>query len=87
MKRNSTYFPKPGDVDANWKVLDATGQTLGRLARDIAVSLQGKDKPSYTPHTMTGDFVVVVNASKSANHGAKDYAEILLPALGLRRQP
>ena len=51
--------------------MDATGQTLGRLARDIAVSLQGKDKPSYTPHTMTGDFVVVVNASRVRTTGRK----------------
>lgn len=71
MKRASTYFPKPGEVAENWKVLDATGQTLGRLARDIAVSLQGKDKPSYTPHTMTGDFVVVVNAARVRATGRK----------------
>lgn len=71
MKRTSTYFPKPGEVAANWKVVDATGQTLGRLARDIAVSLQGKDKPTYTPHTATGDFVVVVNASRVRTTGRK----------------
>lgn len=71
MKRASTYFPKPGEVTENWKVLDATGQTLGRLARDIAVSLQGKDKPAYTPHTITGDFVVVVNAARVRATGRK----------------
>jgi large subunit ribosomal protein L13 len=71
MKRTSTYFPKPGEVEGNWKVVDATGQTLGRLARDIAVWLQGKDKPSYTPHTMTGDFVVVVNAARIRTTGHK----------------
>jgi large subunit ribosomal protein L13 len=71
MKRTSTYFPKPGEVAENWKVLDATGQTLGRLARNIAISLQGKDKASYTPHTMTGDFVVVVNASRVRTTGRK----------------
>ena len=71
MKRTSTYFPKPAEVSENWKVVDATGQTLGRLARDIAVSLQGKDKPSYTPHTLTGDFVVVVNASRVRTTGRK----------------
>lgn len=71
MKRTSTYFPKPGEVAENWKVVDATGKTLGRLARDIAVSLQGKDKPSYTPHTITGDFVVVVNASRVRTTGRK----------------
>ena len=76
MKRTSTYFPKPGEVTANWKVVDATGQTLGRLARDIAVWLQGKDKPSYTPHTATGDFVVVVNASRVRTTGRKTTQKI-----------
>ena len=71
MKRTSTYFPKPGEVAENWKVVDATGKTLGRLARDIAVWLQGKDKPSFTPHTLTGDFVVVVNASRVRTTGRK----------------
>ena len=50
MKRASTYFPKPGDVPDNWRIFDADGQTLGRLARNIAVVLQGKDKPTYTNH-------------------------------------
>lgn len=71
MKRTSTYFPKAGDVPANWRVIDATGQTLGRLARDIAVALQGKDKPGYTPHVLTGDYVVVLNASKLRVTGRK----------------
>ena len=71
MKRTSTYFPKPGEVAENWKVVDATGKTLGRLARDIAVWLQGKDKSSFTPHTLTGDFVVVVNASRVRTTGRK----------------
>ena len=71
MKRTSTYFPKAGDVPANWRVIDATGQTLGRIARDIAVALQGKDKPSYTPHVLTGDYVVVLNAAKLRVTGRK----------------
>ena len=71
MKRTSTYFPKPGDVPANWRVIDATGQTLGRIARDIAVALQGKDKASYTPHVLTGDYVVVLNAAKLRVTGRK----------------
>ena len=71
MKRTSTYFPKAGDVPANWRVMDATGQTLGRIARDIAVALQGKDKHSYTPHVLTGDYVVVLNASKLRVTGRK----------------
>lgn len=50
------------DVERNWYVVDAKGKTLGRLATRIAVVLQGKHKPDYTPHADTGDFVVVVNA-------------------------
>ena len=71
MKRTSTYFPKPGQVPDNWRVIDASGQTLGRLARDIAVALQGKDKPTYTPHVITGDHVVVLNAAKVEVTGRK----------------
>ena len=71
MKRTSTYFAKPGEVAESWQVVDATGQILGRLARNIAVSLQGKDKATYTPHTLTGDFVVVLNASKIRVTGRK----------------
>ena len=71
MKRTSTYFAKAGELPANWRVVDAAGQTLGRLARNISVSLQGKDKPTYTPHTLTGDFVVVLNASKVKVSGSK----------------
>ena len=71
MKRTSTYFPKPGEVSAEWRVIDVTGQILGRVARNIAVALQGKDKPSYTPHTLTGDYVVVVNAAQVRVTGRK----------------
>ena len=71
MKRASTYFPKPGDISDNWRIFDADGQTLGRLARNIAVVLQGKDKPTYTPHVITGDHVVVINAEKIKVTGNK----------------
>ncbi len=71
MKRTSTYFPKTGDVPDNWRVIDATGQTLGRVARNIAVALLGKDKPTYTPHVITGDHVVVLNADKVRVTGRK----------------
>ena len=71
MKRTSTYFPKKGDVTDNWRVMDATGQTLGRLASKIAVALLGKDKPTYTPHVITGDHVVVLNADKVRVTGHK----------------
>jgi large subunit ribosomal protein L13 len=71
MKRTSTYFPKPGEVPSKWRVIDAQGQTLGRIARDISVALQGKDKTSYTPHVITGDFVIVLNASDIRVTGRK----------------
>ena len=71
MKRTSTYFPKPGEVPADWRVIDAKDQILGRVARNISVALQGKDKPSYTPHTLTGDFVVVLNAARIRVNGRK----------------
>ena len=71
MKRTSTYFPKAGDNPDNWRVIDATGQTLGRLARNIAIALQGTDRPTFTPHVLTGDHVVVVNADKVRVTGRK----------------
>ena len=66
-----TYVAKPTDRQRNWLVIDATGQTLGRLATQIAEALRGKRKPEYTPHVDTGDFVVVVNAEKIAVTGNK----------------
>ena len=66
-----TYNAKPGEVERRWYVVDADGQTLGRLATRIADTLRGKDKPQYTPHVDTGDFVVVVNAEKVAVTGNK----------------
>ena len=63
MKRTSTYFAKPGETTERWRVIDAQGQTLGRLARNIAIALQGKDKTTYARNVLTGDFVVVTNAA------------------------
>jgi large subunit ribosomal protein L13 len=71
----STYMPKPGEVQANWHVVDASGQVLGRLAARIAQILQGKHKPTYTPHVDTGDFVIVLNAERVKVTGNK--AEVL----------
>ena len=67
----STYMPKPGELKADWHVIDATDQVLGRLASRVAVLLQGKHKPTYTRHTDTGDFVVVLNADKVKVTGRK----------------
>ena len=66
-----TYNAKPGEVERRWYVVDADGQTLGRLATRIADTLRGKGKAQYTPHVDTGDFVVVVNAEKIAVTGNK----------------
>jgi len=57
-----TYVPKSGDITHEWKLVDASGQNLGRLATHIASILLGKDKPTFTPGTETGDYVVVINA-------------------------
>jgi large subunit ribosomal protein L13 len=59
-----SYYPKPGEVERRWVLVDAQDQRLGRLATRIARMLMGKDKPSFTPGVETGDFVVVVNAEK-----------------------
>ncbi len=66
-----TYSAKPGEVPRKWWVVDADGKNLGRLASEIAIVLRGKNKPQYTPHVDTGDFVVVVNAQKIAVTGNK----------------
>ena len=67
----STYLPKPGEVKAAWHVVDATDQVLGRLAAKVALILQGKHKPTYTPHVDTGDFVIILNADKVKVTGRK----------------
>ena len=57
-----TYVPKSGDVTHDWKLVDANGKNLGRLASQISTILLGKDKPTFTPGVDTGDYVIVVNA-------------------------
>ena len=71
-----TYSPKAGEVERRWYVVDAAGQTLGRLATKIARVLTGKHKPQYAPHIDTGDFVVVVNAEKTVLTGNKEQGKI-----------
>ena len=66
-----TWNAKPNELEKRWFVVDAEGQTLGRLATLIADTLRGKTKPTYTPHVDTGDFVIVVNAEKVAVTGKK----------------
>lgn len=67
----STTFAKPSQLEPKWYVVDATGQTLGRLAVKIANVLRGRGKPIYTPFIDTGDYVIVINAEKVAVTGRK----------------
>ena len=67
----NTYMANPDKVERKWYVVDADGQTLGRLASEIAKVLRGKNKPIYTPHIDTGDYVIVVNADKINVTGKK----------------
>ena len=66
-----TYMAKPDKIERKRYVVDAEGQTLGRMASEIAKVLRGKNKPEYTPHVDTGDYVVVVNAEKVKVSGKK----------------
>ncbi|MBC7075407.1 MAG: 50S ribosomal protein L13 [Syntrophomonadaceae bacterium] len=66
-----TYMAKPKEVERSWYVIDAAGQTLGRLASEVASILRGKHKPTYTPHVDAGDFVIVINAEKIKLTGNK----------------
>ncbi len=71
-KLQTTYSPKAGDIQADWYVADAEGQTLGRFASEVAKIIRGKHKPTFTPHVDGGDYVVVVNAEKIAVTGSKE---------------
>ncbi len=66
-----TYMAKPAEIDRAWYVIDASGQTLGRLSSEVASILRGKHKPTYTPHIDTGDFVIIINAEKIQLTGDK----------------
>jgi large subunit ribosomal protein L13 len=66
-----TYNAKPGEIQRGWYVVDANGETLGRLATRLADTLRGKRKPQYTPHIDTGDFVIVVNCDRIRVTGKK----------------
>lgn len=66
-----TFTASPATIERKWYVVDASGKTLGRLASEIAIVLRGKNKPIYTPHIDTGDYVIVVNAEKVKVTGKK----------------
>ncbi|MFP3154270.1 50S ribosomal protein L13 [Lachnospiraceae bacterium ZAX-1] len=67
----TTFMASPSTIERKWYVVDAQGKTLGRLASEIAKVLRGKNKPIYTPHMDTGDYVIVVNAEKVKVTGKK----------------
>lgn len=71
-----TYYPKAGEIERQWYVIDANGQTLGRLAARIAAILLGKHKPTFTPGVDLGDFVIVVNAERIAVTGTRTTSKL-----------
>ena len=66
-----TFMANPAKIERKWYVVDATGLTLGRLASEVAKVLRGKNKPEFTPHVDTGDYVIVINAEKISVTGKK----------------
>jgi large subunit ribosomal protein L13 len=70
-KRMKTYVAKPSDIKHDWYVIDAEGQTLGRLSTEVASILRGKKKPTFTPHMDCGDYVIIINAEKIEVTGKK----------------
>lgn len=70
--QSRTYYPKAGEIERRWFVVDAAGKPLGRVCAAVARVLTGKNKPMYTPFLDTGDFVIVINADKAVLTGTKD---------------
>ena len=77
---NKTITPSIETIERNWFLVDAKDKTLGRLSTEIAAVLRGKNKPTFTPHLDTGDFVIVVNAEKVEVTGKKSITEIIQKA-------
>ena len=67
----TTFMANAANIERKWYVVDAAGQTVGRLAAEVAKVLRGKNKPTFTPHVETGDFVIVINAEKAVFTGKK----------------
>ena len=74
--QQKTYYPKAAEIQRNWVVINAEGQTLGRLAAQVARVLLGKHKPTFTPGVEMGDFVVVVNAERVTVTGTKTHSKL-----------
>ena len=70
-KMRQTTMANAATIERKWYVVDAAGQTLGRLASEVATVLRGKNKPTYTPHVDTGDYVIIINADKVVMTGKK----------------
>lgn len=70
-KPMKTFIASPATIERKWYVVDAEGQTLGRLASQVAAVLRGKNKPTFTPHIDTGDYVIIINAEKVKVTGKK----------------
>jgi large subunit ribosomal protein L13 len=71
-----TYLPKKNEIERKWRIVDADGKILGRLAVKVADVLRGKDKPTFTPHLDCGDYVIVINADKVKLTGRKEERKI-----------
>jgi large subunit ribosomal protein L13 len=71
-----TYSPKPGDIERQWHLIDASDVVLGRLATQAATLLRGKHKPTFAPHMDTGDYVVIINAGRVALTGNKRQTKV-----------
>ncbi len=71
-----TYLPKKNEIERKWRIVDADGKILGRLAVKVADVLRGKDKPTFTPHLDCGDYVIVINAEKVKLTGRKEERKI-----------
>src|SRR4051812_34269812 len=74
--RMKTYSPKPQHIERRWYVVDAQGQTLGRMASEVAALLRGKHKPIFAPHMDTGDNVIVINAGGIVLTGDKEHKKV-----------
>lgn len=74
--RRQTWFARHGEVPRQWRIVDASGQPLGRLASDVAVVLMGKHRPQYTPHVDCGDYVIVTNAAHIVLTGNKAWQKV-----------
>ena len=81
-----SYMAKPGSVDRKWYIVDADGMVFGRLASQVAAILRGKNKPEFTPHVDTGDYVIIINAEKAVFTGKKTGSETIQKPLRLCRK-